>query len=555
MSKTQMRWIITAAVVVAAVVLTVWAASARSPMVSQASDEWSRGRIVGFTAINRPVALRPFPEGGALMLWPTVEGNLQMLQVDAEGEVVRERFLPLDTANARDPQVQVRSDGRFHLLWREGSGADVDIRYALVELDGTPVREPLTLATATDLATDVPRLLADGAGRVHALWVDNAGVQYAVLSEDGTVVEEPALVAPGGQNPAAQFDGEGRLHMAWRQRVEGRSNLIYYAARAPQGGGWSEPLELELVFLRTGQRIEGPTVGLDAQTVYVFWSIEDRRAVVASSHYVYFPIDGSGEAQAEDVVLRWGWDPVDVYPLDGQRASLQVALSGTTPEAQSRMLLESLFSSGQASGAVPQVVLTSYPQTGGAEDIVTASRQACMEPTLVMDADANLHLSALQIAGGDLYRVFYASTAPDVMANYNAVTSFDVVNVVFNALLQVSLFVLGVIPMLFLWAVVPLLGLIVYHWLSGDEELEKPRAWAALALTLGLEFALTLAFPLRTDLRWPELRWVGPVATAAIAGVITWLLLRRRDQNLLFLSFFVFSGVNILTLWLAYFVI
>jgi hypothetical protein len=230
-------------------------------------------------------------------------------------------------------------------------------------------------------------------------------------------------------------------------------------------------------------------------------------------------------------------------------------LSEVSPEAEPTMLLETLFRSNDASAAKPQITLIVLSQPERPEEIITASRQASVQPNLVLDDAGHLHLTALEVAGTDRYRVIYASTAPKVLESYNAVTVYDVVDMVMSGLLQSSLFVLAVIPMLFLWVVVPMLCLVVYHWFSGAEELDRPGPRLALALILLLELGLTLAFPLQVATSWPPFRWVGPIVTAAIAGGITWLLLRRKEENVLFLTFFAYTGLHVMLLWLAYFLV
>ena len=533
----------------------VWTATLRPSLIPRASEDWSRGQILGQTPVSRPPAIRPAPDGGIFLVWSTLAGELQLVHIDGTGEIDLEETLPVDTDNARDPQMVIDPAGQLHLLWRDEGTTPAEIRHATVTADGRAVGSPRVLSQGEGMVADMPQLVIDGDDRLHALWANATGIQHAVLSLDGSLVSDPTPVVPDGRNPAARFDAAGQLQLVWQQTGQGRGILIYHATYTPQDATWSEPQELGQVFLRTAQRLDGPSLGMTTETGYAVWSIDDRRTAASLASYATFPLDGSGAPQIEDLDVMRGWNPSDVAPIDTPQEPLWAALSEVSPEAVPTMLLETLFRSNDASAAKPQITLVDLSRPERPEEIITASRQASVSPNLIRDDAGHLHLTALEVAGTDRYRVIYASTAPGVLETYNAVTVYDVVDTVMSGLLQSSLFVLAVIPMLFLWVVVPMLCLIVYHWFSGAEELDRPGPRLALALILLLELGLTLAFPLQVETAWPPFRWVGPIVTAAIAGGLTWLLLRRKEENTLFLAFFAYTGIHVLLLWLAYFLV
>jgi hypothetical protein len=547
-----MRTILIVVGLAALLAVIVWTATLRPSLIPRASENWSRGRILGLTPVSRPPAIRPAPDGGVFLVWPTLEGDLNLVHVGVDGETIFERTLPVRADSARDAQMVLGPEGRLHLLWRDEGTTPAEIRYAVVASDGSAVGSSLVLSHGEGMVADVPQLVRDADDRLHALWANATGIQHAVLTSEGGLVEDPTLVVPDGRSPSAGLDTAGRLQLLWQQTGPSRGVFILHAACTPQNRVWSEPEELAEVFLRTGQRLEGPSLGLTAEAVYAVWSIDDRRTASSLAYYVAFPLDGSRSAQIEDLDLMRGWNPTDVSPADSVETPLWTVLSEISPEAEPTMLLETLFRSGDASAAKPQIALITLPQSQRPEEIITASRQASVKPTLIVGQAGNLHLTALEVAGTDRYRVIYASTAPGVLEAYNAITVYDVVNLVMSGLLQSSLFVLAVVPMLFLWVVVPLLCLLVYHWFSGAEELDRPGPRLALVLIILLELTLTLVFPLRVETVWPPFRFVGPIVTAAIAGIFTWLLLRRREENVLFLAFFAYAAIHVFLLWLAY---
>lgn len=537
--------------VVALLVLLGWASQLSTDLVPRASDDWSRARVLGTTTVKRPPALCPAPGGGVYVLWPNVEGSLQLARLDQAGQVTLDRTLPLGTGTARDPQLVIDAGGVLHLLWRDELGGAAAIRYVRLDGEGYTLGEPLELSRSTNWGIDAPQLVQDSAGRLHAFWVGGEGIEHAVL---GAAVQ-PALLIPDGSLPTVQASSDGMLHLAWRQQTAGSSDGIYYAAYDPQADELGPATHLATLFLRTGQRVEGLAISLARNTACIFWTIEDLRDVSAASHYTCFPASHPELARAEPLSLYLGWNPTGVATLPGQQERAQAALSAATLATPRGMLLEGVFQQqNSVASAVSQLMVVDLAAEPIDEQVVTASRQAVVKPAIAVDADGSLHVAGLQVAGSELYRVIYASTAPEVRRVYNAVTLFDVVDTVFNVIMQSALLVLTAIPMLLLWASLPMLGLIVYHWFSGDEELDRMRSRVALSLAIGLEIALTLIFPLRVEVAWPPFVWVAPLVTAILAGILTWRILQRRDQNILFLSFLTFTGLYVVLLWLAYLV-
>lgn len=273
-----------------------------------------------------------------------------------------------------------------------------------------------------------------------------------------------------------------------------------------------------------------------------------------------------------------------MYPLDGQRMPLLVALSeivpGTEGSAQPQVAVIALVqdempeyevwglaraTAGGRRGLPALVQMTQTVEVAeerepGAlewevEQVVTASNCPSVRPVLAVDGQSHLHLAWLETGGFGQYRVVYASTAPEVKRAYNALTLWDVVNAVFSTALRLSVVVLAVGPMLLLWALVPLMGLLVYHMVTGEEGLDTARSRLMVGGALVVEVVLTFLFPPRVDIVWTPLRWVAPPITAALAAVLTARVLRRRGDSLLFTSFFLFTGVHGLLQLVVYFLL
>jgi hypothetical protein len=188
------------------------------------------------------------------------------------------------------------------------------------------------------------------------------------------------------------------------------------------------------------------------------------------------------------------------------------------------------------------------------EQVVTASSQASTKPTLIADDRSHLHLAWLDTAGFSKYRVVYASTAPQVMANYNALTLRDGVDAVFNSLFRLSTVVVALVASFSMWAVLPLVGLVIYHLVTSEETLDSVRSRVVLGVVLAVEVALTVALPPRfgVEATWPALRWGAPAAAAAVTAAVTVVVLRRRQDAHLFAIFFLFTVVNSLLQLILY---
>lgn len=549
------RWVsvIVVVAVIACLGFLVWANSLSPELIPTATLEWSRARILGYTSISRPADISPAPDGGVYLIWSTPANELQLVRVDNTGEILLDRALVVGAVKARDPQLHVDSAGSLHLVWRD-EGPPHTIHYTRLTPEARPAFPPVVLSTSARPTIAPPQLTLDDTGRAHVFWADDTGILHAVVGDEGELVQDFTLIIPDGGEPSLRVDEAGQFHLAWWQRVGANGNGIFYATYDPAAEVWSETQELEVLFLRVGQRLEGPTMGLSEERGYAFWSIVDRRAVTSWSEYATFPLESPSQAQVEALDVQRGWDTNNVAPLEEQFATLWIAMSETVPGVEPALFLEALFSQ---STDIPssQITLITLPTQGGIEQVVTAANQALVKPVLRVNEEGYLHLVALQVAGADLYRVVYASTAPGVRQAYNAVTVFDAVNAFFTGLIQISLFVLTVIPMLFLWTVLPAMALILYHWFSGAEELDTLQSRIALGGVIALQILLTVVVPLSVELRWPIMRWIAPFVTAALAGGLTWLLLRKREENLLFLSYFAFAILQVMLLWIVYFLL
>jgi len=578
--KRYVRWAIAGVALLALGALLSWAYSYISPMTPRASEEWSRGRVVGRTPVSRPAALWPAPSGGMLLVWPNMDDRLELAHIGVDGEVLLDRDLPVEAEVARDPQVRVGPDGRMHVLWREDGGDTPVVQYAMFEEDGTLLGGPQVLSDPAHEVEGAPRLVLDADGRLHALWADDVGIYWTMIGPEGALLAEPTLLVPQGRCPAAQVDADGVLHLAWQERLGVNSYGVYYAALDPDSGEMGEAEEMGTAFLRTGQRIEVVAVGLDPEVGYVLWTVQDLREASSRGRYAYFPLGLPRQKRTAPLRLEQGRYPLGIYPLDGQRSPLLVALSEMVPTAEGDVEAQigvvavvrdqtpeyEVWGLSRAEGGQGRLCAPSgradpagSPPGQGPlargwemEHIVTASNRPSLKPVLAVDDRLYMHLAWLETGGFGQYRVVYASTAPEVRQRYNALTLWDGVNAVLGGLLRLSAVVWAVLPMALLWAFLPLMVLLVYHLVTGEEDLDTPRSRTILGVVLVCEVGLSFLLPPGVTLGWPALRWAIPAAAALLAGAVTMRALRRERESALFTSFFLFTAALSLLQLMAY---
>jgi len=476
------------------------------------------------------------------LAWPNLDEQIELAHIGADGEVLLDTVLPIEAKQARDPQLLVGPDGLLHLLWREQGDPRASIRYTRLGTDGTLVGQPQFLSDSTSRVTDAPRLARGADGRLHALWSDETGIYWTPLDAGGEMVPSPTFLVPDGQSLLVRTDDTGRLHLVWRHRVPGRAIRIYYAALDPETGELGEPEEIAEIVTCGPMQLEDVALGLGQDTVYVFWSDYNSRFDIYSLTYTSFPLDdGPRQRQTGEWKLSMSDGPVAISSLDGQQSPLPVALS------------ERMIGDDQQIGL--QLALIAAGQGEMREQVVTASSQASLLPVLVTDEHSYLHLAWLETSGFGEYSVVYASTAPKVIENYNALTPLDALNAAFNGVFRSSTIIVSLIASLMMWAVGPLVGLAIYHVITSDETLETSRSRVAVIAVLAVEVVLTFALPPRigVDADWPALRWVAPAVAALVAAVVTAGIVRRRDDTHLFVAFFLFTILNSLLQLVLYF--
>ena len=142
------------------------------------------------------------------------------------------------------PAVAVDSRGQVHVVWSETRGRDVDILHSRQPAGASVWSRPERVTDDRPNAVQwSPRLVADGRGQVHAVWVDyragSADIYYSRRVGDEPWSANVRVNTPpdGDQTqPALAVAPGGELFAAWQDTRDGRADI--YASRLPGGDVW-----------------------------------------------------------------------------------------------------------------------------------------------------------------------------------------------------------------------------------------------------------------------------------------------------------------------------
>ncbi len=560
-------WVGIGVVLVAVAALIGWAATYISPLTPSASEEWSRGRVLGSAPVNIRVDAQAAPDGGMFLSWVDSSDRLHVIRLGTQGQTVSNRTPSLWTDIPREPHLLVDPEGTIHLAWRETGEDRSLLTYAQLN-DAIAVRvDPFFIMPGDE--TQSLDMAFNRYGEVEIFWAGQAGIYHVTLNAQGEIQGEPVLLVEGGEDISVQMDQGGTFHLTWLQKLGANEEAIYYASFDTEQDELSQPEEMTRLRLRPGQSVQSLDVGLDADTGNVLWIIQDSKTITSMAQYAFFPLEIPRQKRIRDIALDVGGNPLSLCAARGQYERLLVALTETimTDDGPQLQIGVITLRGEQMSG--DQVWMPTGSRVAGnlrlvdlrvgdfahnsqfvqsdwpnGQVTVTASDHPSLRPNLVVDTQRNLHLTWLETAGFGVYRVAYASTASEVKEFYNRTTLWDMTDRALGLSMQLFTAV-GLTPVLAIyWSLFPLGWLLLYLFFSGREHLTTFGTWAAFGISVLLEVASTyLIYPHKS--RMPSaLQWSAPLATAAAGLLLALLYLRKRDERPLFGTFFVFAIVH-----------
>ena len=533
------------------------------------SPDWSRGLRVGVASVNQPVALQVDGKEHAHLVWYTKTDEvdrLRYVQLDEQANVLVDRDLDISMPYPHRPQLLLDGRGNIHLAWLARDDSLKSLFHFLLGDNGEAISEPVRLSLPEKGVESYQMCLGEK-GRIEVFWAAEEGIYHLRLDERGEILSPSALIIPQGTDPTAQVDDAGTIHLAWLQ-----GNEIYYAAfEAPEPIRGNKVAQLGR---ETGAILRGPTLGLDVNNVYVFWSFEKRSGLepgTARMDYVSFlpgqpsspktsavmipPIANPDYVPDDEGAYHYQWlaSPLGEWssdfthmpaPAAGQRSEIAVAL-GVKVQTASRV----------ASGRFrPQVQLAVAIFADGelrGYQIAANTKTMSLRPSIAVDSASDLHLAWIDTAGFWRYDVYYATTSPQARAWLDRTSPQDVLLRgldmswgMFSAIVLVPLTVVWIFP--------PLFWIVLYYIFSGQDDLRTRRAQVALGIAVVLYLGakllllpgllLYVPFLEQVPARFSSAIVLGlPLVTLAFALVVVYAYARRAEGGTLFKGFIILA--------------
>lgn len=547
--------------------------------------DWSRGLLLGESNIKQSVALETDAEQDVHMLWvesPSEDvESLRYARLSKDGQVSINRALAIDLPFPRKPQLLIDQSGNVHLALLSRSDGEQALYHARID-DTGEAGELSRLSTAGEAVESFQMFLSPD-GTPHFIWANAAdaeepGIYTGTLLDGDT--PSPSLLVPDGIDPFVLIDGtasgeNARTHLVWTYRTGFSARAVYYAELeddqlTPSGGQ-----RLATFNYAESATYQPPVIGLDSEKVYVIWSVQNLGGgltpTAADTFYVTFPI---GEPRLFDPINvklpldhRPNYDPhsgaytynelaplsSDVYSTDFINAPAVVSRQrGELPVAVS-LIIES------ASKQFMQLALTVFEDgepTG--YQIANETSNASVLPTMVADAEGNLHLAWLDTAGFRRYKVYYATTAPEPKAWLDRTTIGDIGGGA-ASLAWGILSAIGFLPLTLMWNAPALVWLVLFYLLARQEYLDQLAAKIALGVSFAIYLTVKMLFlPGLLSAGTPFVYLVPesiastmttmiPILILLLASLGVFIYLRRRKKGeppALFQTYLVFALID-----------
>lgn len=182
-----------------------------------------KGRLDRDTWSNGSLDLAVGADGKVFAAWTDYDGALWLARSRDGGRSFTppQRIAGDDKRPARGPALALGGD-KVWLAWTVGEDPDADIRVSSSLDDGASFSPPV-LVGARAARADAPRLAFDRDGRLHLVYMEQAGKQPAAIRHVRSDGPELAFGTPralstrdeAAMAPQLAIDAHGRVHVAW----------------------------------------------------------------------------------------------------------------------------------------------------------------------------------------------------------------------------------------------------------------------------------------------------------------------------------------------------
>jgi len=485
------------------------------------AGDWSRGLLLGESNIKQAVALEADAQGRIHLAWieklSDQEESLRYARLNQQGQVEIDEALSLDLQRPRRPRFLVDEGDQLHLALLSRTDGVQELYHVPVDAQGSP-GEPVRVSQDGQNVNSF-QVYRPPEGNIALVWDSDSddgqvAVYHASVEQDGSVSPRTLLVsdaiAPSVLvDPGATGD-ETTVHLTWLTGSGFSARDVYYATLQDGTVAPAEGVRISSFNYAESATYQAPVIGLDTETVYVVWSIQNMGGgltpTAADTYYVAFPPGQPRYVDPTSVKL-----PSEHRPAYEARTSaygytelapLSQVIYGTdfinAPSVVERraddlpIVVSVIIES--ASKEFMQLAMTVFADGEPVGyQVANETQNASVLPTLIADADANLHLAWLDTAGFRTYKVYYATTAPETNEWLNRVTVEDVGRVAADVVWGV-LSAIGFLPLTLIWNAPGLLWLVVFYLFSHQEHLDELGAKIALGVAFVVYIAVKMLF-------------------------------------------------------------
>ena len=401
------------------------------------SPDWSRAAFLGDTTINDPVPMAQDADGTLYFVLfsglPEEGKNMPVVVArDGDGEPLWTKSLE-EYSLHRPDEPQLIWDGEYlQFFWLEN-----DALYMLaLDQDANPVGERVRLSGQMVVASYSLSIDADAG---HTLWFagprKDPGV-YALTSLDGN--GDILTIDPEGIRIQLRHDHENTLHATWLQYPlgYGRTQILYGAYPAESELVNINPTTLYELSVGPSNGLDGPVLGIDNDSAYLFWTVSVRSGLEAGAvqtSYMHFPLDDVAQISAPQSIVVPSDYNLEFEPMakESLHAGMRAILANTQGFRTSE--LEEFAPNSLQSGElgvlfrsptqhlwrkVKNQVNMVYFDEGQATSYQPLSFTTTLStsPNLYNDANGYLYAIWLEKINSQSYVTYFASTAPEIEA-------------------------------------------------------------------------------------------------------------------------------------------
>ena len=536
------------------------------------APDWSRAQTVGVTATGDAPVFALGPQGRtAFLLVAHVDGRYhpRVVAFDEQGALLWERdYADISMPRPDQPRVFWTPEG-IALFWI----SEESLFHGVVDpTSGDFVNPPRKLSGDLRVGDYDVAVAEDGRLAVWFGGPRRAPGLYAFPPDD--LSGAPLLVDEQGLRPQLAWDSQGQLHALWIQHPQGETGIRMFYQTGDGVRFPSSATEVMLVRVGQGSVFVGPALGMDASNIYLFWSIEVRTGLAAGSvdaRYTFFPRERPQEAAPPIQLFTSADYHLDYIPWPegeiraGRRAHITPPLTGKLMQFQglkvdlpeTAVIQKELVRYIMRDKAYQTGILFFQDGEPTSYQLLSFTPGETRSPYLTLDQERYVHAAWLERAAQG-FRLVYASTRPEIVTAYNALSASD-----YAAFLGQTLFGMMsgalLLPFAMMWMILPLiLFLITFPLRRGSNELHSPGTLISLGLSILGYWILKIAMladvtdfipfspwiPVIPDWMGPVLQLVVPAIILAVSLTGAWLATYRRQTYSPMLFLLVYLAVD-----------